>query len=217
MLKKTTALVLALVLLVLPGCSTTESGPAQTSPSATSPLKPAPSVRPVDVRSADFQSKWWTWASAPEDVNPVADRTGEHCAQGQPGDVWLVAGSFGGVVDRQCTIPGGLPIAGPLVNLVSPDAEGCESFLKTAEGTVSVLKGGVPEIVNVAPVRFEFTVQKGNPSGFRAGRNEGYGCGIWFTVGPLPAGRHQIVIKGSSGDFSVQATYNLTVKAPAGL
>lgn len=219
-LKKTTALVLALALPVLPGCSTTESGSAETSPSATSPLtpgEPAPSVKPVDVRSAEFQSKWWTWASAPEDVNPVTDTTGEHCAQGQPGDVWLVAGSFGGTVDRQCTIPGGLPIAGPLVNLVSPDAAECESFLKSAEGTVSVVKGPAPEIVSVDPVRFEFTVQKGNPSGFRTGRNEGYGCGIWFSVGPLPAGRHRIVIKGRSGDFSVQATYNLTVKDPAGL
>ncbi|MEU4393658.1 hypothetical protein [Kribbella sp. NPDC023855] len=215
-----TALVLALALPVLPGCSATDRGPAETSSAAASPSKPgesAPSVSAVDVRAAEFQSKWWTWASAPEAVNPVTDTTGEHCAQGQPGDVWLVAGSFGGAVARRCVIPAGLPIAGPVVNLVSPDAAGCESFLERAGGEVSVLKGGTPKIVEVTPVRFEFTAQKGNPSGFRAGRNEGYGCGLWFTVDPLPAGRHQLVIKGHSGDFTVQATYNLTVKDASGL
>lgn len=212
MLTKIT-LALALALPALASCAATGSDSAGTSGTSSGP--PTPVVGKVDVASADFQSKWWTWAGAPEQVNPVSDSTGEHCGEGQPGDVWLVAGSFGGSVVRQCTIPYGLPIAGPLVNLVAPDKADCEKFMADADGTVSV--EGSPEVVHVEAVPFEYSVQKGNPFGERAGQKKGYGCGIWFSVAPLPAGRHQLVIKGNSGDFSVQATYNLTVKAVGGV
>lgn len=203
---------LAAATLILAGCTATESSPAPQAAPATN------AAGKVDVSSAAFQSKWWNWATQPEEVNPVTDSTGEHCAEGQGGGVWLVAGSFGGAVERQCTMPTGVPIAGPVVNLAAADAGDCADFLETAEGTVSVGSGPqvVPEVVHVEPVRFEFTAQRGNPSGYRAGRQESYGCGIWFSVGPLPAGQQQIVIKGSSGNFSVQATYNLTVKDAVG-
>ncbi|GAA1614568.1 hypothetical protein GCM10009789_80870 [Kribbella sancticallisti] len=203
MLKKTAALVIALALSIVAGCAAGEDPSAKTNPAS-------PSVDAVDVSSAEFQAKWWTWAAAPEDVNPVMDSTGEHCAQGQPGDVWLVAGSFGGAVERQCSVPAGLPIAGPVVNTVASDAADCKAFLEAATGTVSMENS--PQLTQVEPVRFEFTAQAGNPSGFDPGPNEGYGCGIWFSAGPLPAGKHKIVIEGGSGDFAVKATYNVTVR-----
>ncbi|QNE21151.1 signal protein [Kribbella qitaiheensis] len=202
MLKNTAALILA---LTLAGCSGGSDAPAAEQ-----------KAKPVDPRSSVIQSKWWTWAALPEDVNPVADRTGKHCAEQQPDGMWLVAGTFGGVANRACTIPAGLPIVGPVVNTIGADEADCLSFSKIAEGSVK-LDDGAPEIIEVDPVLFQFVAKQGNPSGYDAGLLKGYGCGLWFTAGPLKPGTHTLVINGKSGDFSVQATYNLTVKDAAGL
>src|SRR5947209_2554061 len=46
------------------------------------------------------------WAlSIPKIHNPAADSTGKNCAQNQNGPVWFLAGTFGGSMNRQCTIP----------------------------------------------------------------------------------------------------------------
>ena len=57
---------------------------------------------------ARWAAAWWRWALETVDDNPVFDLTGEHCAAGQSGRVWFLAGSFGSdPVVRTCTIPTG--------------------------------------------------------------------------------------------------------------
>lgn len=205
---------LALALTLL-GCAAEEQTPPSTGepvPStASSTHVPPSSGAGVDVRSARFQATWWTWATSREEINPVVDPTGEQCAKGQPDGVWLVAGTFSGTVRRRCTVPAGVPIAGPLINLASTDADDCDGFVAAAEGTVST--DASPEVTAVDTARFEFVAERGNPAGFPAGRNEVFGCGIWFSAGPFSPGRQLLVLKGRHGDFSVEATYDLTIKA----
>jgi hypothetical protein len=64
---------------------------------------------------------WWQWAlSAPTAHNPLLDTTGADCAVGQHGNLWFLAGVFGGgTVTRSCTIPKNKNIFFPLANQVN--------------------------------------------------------------------------------------------------
>ena len=202
MIKKL-VLIMAVSAAFLTGCGADDSADPDPAPNAS-----ATPEKPVELQSAELQSLWWTWAALPSKVNPVQDTTGARCGQRQPAKVWLVAGSFGSTVRRRCTVPDDRPIAGPVVNLAAPTVADCRAFNASAKGTV-MLDGKKVAVTTVKPVGFEFTAQAGNPSGYEAGRLKAVGCGLWFTVPPLAAGKHTLVIRGTSGDFSVAATYDL--------
>src|SRR2546427_7156737 len=64
-----------------------------------------PNSHPHGLTYGEWNGRWWQWAlSIPSDVNPVLDTTGVHCAEGQTGKVWFLAGTFGGAATRTCTI-----------------------------------------------------------------------------------------------------------------
>jgi hypothetical protein len=196
-------LLIAAVALLLAGCGTAPS------PSA-SPTSAQPAERPSD---ADLQARWWTWAlSTPRERNPVADPTGQFCAQSQPKDVWFFAGTFGGKADRKCEVPPGRPLAGPAVNLYAADAADCERFMATAKGSVT-LDGQIVELRRVDPVEVTFDVAPGNVIGERAGRVAAKACGLWAWLPPLAGGEHELRVEGESADFSTSAVYRLTVRA----
>ncbi|MCF2530658.1 signal protein [Yinghuangia soli] len=161
----------------------------------------------------DLQGRWWTWAaSQPTATNPVRDRTGVHCAVGQSDDVWFVAGTFGGVAKRACTVPAGRPIAGPLLNLVCSDREQCEEFIAAAEGEVT-LDGAPVDIRKFEAQPIRYTGVAGNPVTQQRGRFTGLGCGLWFTLPGLQPGVHKLSIDGASGGLELSVEYTLTVTA----
>src|SRR5918992_3331538 len=44
--------------------------------------------------SSDLTTEWWQWImSIPEEENPVTDKTGEDCSQGNFGDTFFLAGT----------------------------------------------------------------------------------------------------------------------------
>lgn len=60
---------------------------------------------------------WLRWSQAlPYTQSPIADDTGERCADGQTFDAWMLAGTFGGPTSRTCEIPADTPLFFPLVN-----------------------------------------------------------------------------------------------------
>jgi hypothetical protein len=158
-----------------------------------------------------LQSTWWTWAaSEPEESNPVSDTTGEFCHRGQGLDVWLLAGSFGDTVTRACSVPAGMPLAGPVVNFLTTTEAECAEAMRDAEGTVT-LDGAPLPVRDLSPAEITYEAVDGNPVTEEGGEFAGYGCGLWFSL-PAPAsGEHTLVIDGSSGDFSLSVTYELTV------
>jgi len=159
-----------------------------------------------------LQARWWTWAaSQPPGTNPVSDPTGEHCAVGQDDDVWLLAGSFGEVgVHRRCEVPGGRPLAGPVLNMFASEEQECAEFLARADGEL-LLDGAPQRIERLEPVKFEFSGVAGNQVNGAEGEVRAIGCGLWFRLDPLPAGEHTLVISGSDGSFEVEVTYELVV------
>jgi hypothetical protein len=79
----------------------------------------------------EAQEQWLDWALGQphSTASPIADETGEFCDEGQHGKVWNLAGSFGGPVERTCTIPKRKYLFFPLVNrwvINPPDSWGSE-------------------------------------------------------------------------------------------
>lgn len=69
---------------------------------------------------SELAGEWWTWAVAePGDTNVVLDPDGSYCALNQRGKVWFLAGTFGGIAERSCSIPAGKAIFFPLLNGLS--------------------------------------------------------------------------------------------------
>ena len=84
-------------------------------------MAPVEPVTRVGGQSAeDLSAAWWQWAfSAPSEVNPVGDRSGEHCSVNQRGRVWFLAGGFGSSrISRRCEVPAGKHLFFPIINMV---------------------------------------------------------------------------------------------------
>lgn len=77
---------------------------------------------------AEWAARWWQWALAiPADQNPILDGP---CTTGQSGDVFFLAGNFGGSSTRDCTVPAGKALFFPVADFLcwpSPELpeEGC--------------------------------------------------------------------------------------------
>ena len=68
----------------------------------------------------DLAGAWFQWAwNIPSEVNPILDQTGEFCDINQEGKIWFLAGNFGGVSERTCTVPAGKALFFPLLNGLS--------------------------------------------------------------------------------------------------
>ena len=67
----------------------------------------------------EWSARWWQSAlSIPADTNPLLDPTGAHCAEGQGGQVWFLAGTLGCAATRSCSVPGGKALFFPILNVV---------------------------------------------------------------------------------------------------
>lgn len=99
------------------------------TPEASAQGNPNPGVHPVNSKPyglsyAEWSARWWQWIlSIPADStgapNPNLDATGKYCAEGQSGQVWFLAASFGTLptpIDRTCTVPVGKSILIPILN-----------------------------------------------------------------------------------------------------
>lgn len=194
--------------LAVAACQAEEAAPGQpgaSRPSGTAPAGPPP----VE------QGRWWTWvASEPSGSSPVGDRTGEFCGRNQPGDVWFLAGTFGGAAKRRCPVPAGRPILVPAVNLFSDDPADCEAFMRGATGTAR-LDGGSLTVERIDDEQVSVDAAEGNGMDLAPGRREVTACGLWVRLGPLEPGQHQLRIEGRSGAFSTAVDYVLDVSGPA--
>ena len=194
--------------------------------------------KPYGKTYSEWSALWWQWAlSIPTNANPVKDTTGKNCAQGQKGPVWFLAGTFGGAIERFCTIPTGVTLAtNPISQEVSyaefPDSK-TESDLRVKAKNfqdkvthVEFTVNGVG-IQNLSKYRvqsplFSFALPKDNVLGLPAQTTQGVSDGTWVILHALPAGKYEIHSKGISVDFTetgVQnfvsdVTYHLTVVKP---
>ena len=91
---------------------------------------PQPKVLPLDSSPygntyGEWSAQWWQWLmSIPKATNPNFDTTGAHCAEGQAGPVWFLAGAFdSGPYTRSC-----ISAAGSKSYSVEPFCSGAADF-----------------------------------------------------------------------------------------
>ncbi|MFD3530287.1 signal protein [Streptomyces sp. NPDC058664] len=205
---------------VLVGACSTTSTPPSPPPSSSLPgttadpatASPgAPGAR-AELSAADLQGRWWTWAASSVSAsNPVSDQDGHLCAQGQPGDIWFLAGTFGGTATRSCTVPAKVPLAFPLVNTFGEAAD-CTAFMASAQGS-ALLDGRALEAERYEATPVRITAVDGNPLTGESGRFRSQACGLWVQLEPLSPGSHTLNIRGSSGSFAIAVDYKLQVAA----
>jgi hypothetical protein len=86
-----------------------------------------------------IEDSWQLILGSPADTNPLF---GGDCTEGQAGDVWFLAGSYGGEEVRDCTIPQGKAIHFPVRNVIGfacPEAFGPgDCAWADAEGVVAL-------------------------------------------------------------------------------
>lgn len=198
-----------------------------------------PMVQPIYSNGGsygDWSASWWEWVlSIPADRNPNLDANGTYCGEGQTGNVWFLAGAFGGDVKRECTVPLGKSIFFPLINNLAYGPKGNETILdlrKLAASTIDQVKtqdkGGLycklkldgQDEADCASALSNFRAQ--SPAFQAIVRTQSIlppktydpivSDGYWMLLKPLPAGKHTLSYGGATDGFSVNINYILTVK-----
>ncbi|MCM2356791.1 MAG: hypothetical protein NDI77_01465 [Geobacteraceae bacterium] len=174
----------------------------------------------------EWAARWWEWAlSIPAAQNPILDQTGANCEQGQVGNVWFLAGTFGGSATRDCTIPSGKPLFLPLINNLGFSPTGNDTVialrLLAADlinnvDTLTCTLDGAPCAANLFAFRaqspiFEAIVRPGGlvaPKFYDPMVADGY----WLLLVPLDTGAHVLEFGATTNNgFSTSVTYNLNV------
>jgi len=174
----------------------------------------------------DHAGGWWQWVLAIEPgSNPVLDETGEFCHEGQEGKVFYLAGTFGGDVERHCTIDTGTFLFIPLLNSLwisteptDPQTAGeiREQLLPGFDGATVYCEidgravGNLDSYFVESPLFNTSLVFFGLEGEFGPSMAMGY----HVMLPPLSAGEHVIRFGANApamGDFVLNVTYQLTV------
>lgn len=169
---------------------------------------------PYEADSAEgLAARWVQWAAAAGPMNnPVQDATGKDGGVNQPGDVWFLAGTFGGDVERHVAVPSGRPLFFPAFNMWTIPADGPPEALGQAFGEVWV--NGEQQAVRViaTPVPFHVTGARLNPVTGTRKPVPATVWGLWAHLEPPAPGAHSVFFRGGDGfGFTVSAKYHLTV------
>jgi hypothetical protein len=183
-----------------------------------------PNSQPYGLSYGEWTAKWWQWAlSVPTENNPLYDETGEDCtqAQNQTSPVWFLAGTFGGSVERKCTIPAGKAILFPVVNNVNVRAasETDEELLAGAKNPVdsaTTLEASIDGTplqdlwsYRIQSPFFDVTIPNDNVFGASGGTYRAVADGYWVFLEPLPPGQHEIRFHGVMGNPTAASIVNL--------
>jgi hypothetical protein len=194
-----------------------------------------PDSRPYGLTYSEWTAKWWQWVfSMPESINPTIDDTGRNCANNQSGPVWFLAGTGGGLVTRECTIPSDKGILIPIINVV------CDSATEPALDTEAELRACAQDdqdtvigkeitvdgrsVGNLDSYRFQtsvfnLTFPENNIAGVTPQTAKALSDGFWILLEPLSPGMHEVHFKALLGDptatgltnFALDVRYVLTV------
>jgi hypothetical protein len=186
-----------------------------------------PDAKPYGLTYGEWTAKWWQWIfSMPEEENPAIDDTGENCANNQSGPVWFLAGTFGGAVTRECTIPSDKAILYSIINVecdsAADPAFDTESELRScakADQDTVITKEIIIDGVNIGNLDsyrfqsplFNLTFPENNVAGIAPQTAKAVSDGYWILLEPLPPGTHEIHSKAVLGDPTVTGTTNFAL------
>ena len=233
----TTTIVLGSIPIYYP--SQLQAAFAQNSSATTNPVNNSntsstmafqPDTIQYSLPYSDWTAKWWQWLySVPENRNPAADETGAYCHEGQSGPVWFLAGTFGGLNERVCSIPAGKSILFPVVNqlctFIDRPTLRTESELRSCavaanEGVTELMVtiDGQPiseqllRTYRVQSPLFELNLPEGNILTGQQGSTQGVSDGFWVFLPPLAPGAHEIHFRGTVVDFTTVSQNNFVTE-----
>ena len=175
-------------------------------------------------------------------TTPSSTETGAACDEDQQGKVWFLAGNFGGETHRACTVPTDKALFFPIFNgwVDNVDPFGPPTEL-TEEELAEICEGFVadPSLLAVEidgkPVKklgryaidstlFAYDMPEedslydflapGNTFAGEVPEPGAIACGTYLLLEPLSKGHHDLRIQAanSDGSFSLDVTYDLTIK-----
>lgn len=207
-----------------------------TNPVNNSSMSSTPTPFPADtiqynLTYGEWTARWWQWAvSIPEDRNPAADQTGENCHEGQSGPVWFLAGTFGGLNERICTIPAGKSILFPIMNQLCAfiDRPNLRTESELRDCAISLNEGVIELMVTIdgQPISeqqlrsyriqsplFDIALPNGNIITGQEGSTQGVSDGFWVFLPPLAPGEHDIHFRGATVDYTTVSQNNFVTEA----
>ena len=113
-----------------------------------------PRSHPYGRTYGEWSNAWWQWAlSIPTSVNPLLDRNGADCSEGQSGPVWFLAGTLENTAGtkgffRSCTIPAGKALFFPIANFVNTNL-GCPPTTYTVKQLHDQLDGLIDTVTTL--------------------------------------------------------------------
>ena len=184
-----------------------------------------PDSNPYGLTYGEWSAKWWQWVlSLPTDKNPLLDKTGELCNESQEDkDVFFLVGTFGGKVERTCTIPSGKAILFPVVAIEAdfintPEARTEDSLMKLVKEdqdsvTLASAKVNDSELTRTNNFRFQsplfnLSYPSNNVYGVPPGQTIAVSEGTWIMMEPLPPGEYTLNFKGVILDYSTTGPEN---------
>jgi hypothetical protein len=185
-----------------------------------------PDSKPYGLTYEEWTAKWWQWAySMPEEGNPMVDDTGEDCANNQAGPVWFLAGTGGGAVTRECTIPSDKGILIPIINVECDSASGSgdtEAELRSCaeadqdtviakEITIDGVSVGNLDSYRFQSPLFNLTFPENNIAGIAPQTTIAISDGYWILLEPFSPGGHEIHFKAALGDPTAIGTINFAL------
>jgi len=206
---------------------------------ASNPSVLPPNSRPHGHTYGEWQVAWWQWLlSAPNDVSPGWDLTGENVDYGQSGHVWFLAGSWYPEVERTATVPSGTMLFVAFMPWESSALEGYGDTLEELQQHAAMIADGVQnltftidgrDVENLedyrvqSPGLFGFTLPDDNVFqffGFDAPAGYYYPAfadGYCLMIAPLSAGTHTLHFTGENplAGATQDITFHLTVEGGA--
>lgn len=198
--------------------------------------KPAPSaqsnVTPNGMTNGqtlhDLTAEWWRWiANADADTSPILDETGAYAGVDNDGEIFFLAGTFGGDVVRDITVEAGVPLLVPVLNnltfqWVGPGEKGVANqgqaeWHKSVTDLFLEIDGVAVKNLQADFVRtswFGGAIEEGGLfdsfelTGDLAAANS---VGYWSVIDGLAPGDHTLHFGGTAGTFSTEVTVNLHV------
>jgi hypothetical protein len=178
-----------------------------------------------------WTTRWWQWfLSIPKVDSPAMDTTGKKSSVNQSDpNVWFLASTTGGRVERTVRITSGKALLFPIINVTISNAE--DPTLNADTDMISFVKRHMDDIVEkrasidgedlfisekfrVKSPLFEFSFPPNNIFGAQQGPTKGVGDGYWIFMRPLQPGIHNIRTYGScmSGKIQIGVGIKLIVE-----
>ncbi len=207
------------------------SSPVNNTSMSSTPLPfPADTIQ-YNQTYGEWTARWWQWLiRIPENINPALDATGQNCHEGQSGPVWFLAGTFGGLNERNCDIPVGISILFPVINAecsyaeypdLQTESELRDCAVSSNDGVTELMVVIDGQTIDESQLRsyrvqsplFDLDLPEGNILGLEVGSTQAVSDGFWVFLPPLAPGEHEIHFRGSVIDFTTQSQNNFVTES----